>query len=79
MSTHEVMEMLAEAFAEPVESLSPARQRSTIPGWDSMGALMVIAEMDERFGIELSADASRKMIRIGDVLDFLRQHDVLSD
>jgi acyl carrier protein len=79
MSTHEVMEMLAEAFAEPVESLSPARQRSTIPGWDSMGALMVIAEMDERFGIELSADASRKMIRIGDVLDFLRQHNVLSD
>ncbi|MFM2400139.1 MAG: hypothetical protein RL341_2296 [Pseudomonadota bacterium] len=79
ISTHETIEMLAEAFAEPADSLTPERLRESIPGWDSMGALMVIAEMDERLGIELPADVSRKMVKIGDVLDFLRSHGALAD
>jgi acyl carrier protein len=79
LTTPEAFEMLAEAFDEPVESLNPERERDTIPGWDSMGALILIAELDEQFGIELTAEASREMRRVQDVLDFLAKHGVLKD
>jgi acyl carrier protein len=44
-----------------------------------MGALMLMAELDERFGLELTAEVSRRMRRIGDVLDFLHRQGVLQE
>jgi len=74
----EALEMMADAFNEPLENVRPEVSRESIPGWDSMGALMLIAELDERFGIELSAETSREMRRVQHVLDFLGQHGALS-
>ncbi len=74
----EALAMMADAFNEPLEHLHADTARDTIPGWDSMGALMLIAEIDERFGIELSADVSRGMRNVQHVLDFLAQHGVLA-
>lgn len=71
--------MLGEAFMESPADLPVERSRDSIPGWDSMGALALIAEIDERFGIELSAEESRQMKCIGDALDFLRKHDLFAD
>ena len=75
----EALELLAEAFDEPVANLSAEVSREQIVGWDSMGALMFSAELDERFGVELSADESRAMTTIGDALEFMRRHGVLAD
>lgn len=75
----EALAMMAEAFDEPVENLAPDVARASVRGWDSMGALMLIAEIDERFGLELSAEESRAMKRIGDVLDFMRGHGLLAE
>jgi len=77
INEREALEMLAETFAEPPENIRPEVERSTIVGWDSMGALMLMAELDERFSIELNAETSKKMQRIGDVLEFLRQKGAL--
>jgi acyl carrier protein len=77
ISSSDAINILAQAFDESPESLQPERLRSSIPGWDSMGALVLIAEIEERFGIELTAEESRAMIRIADVLDFLRQYELL--
>lgn len=73
----DAIEMLAQAFEEPAESLQPDRLRDSIPGWDSMGALLLIAELEERFSVELTAEESRGMTKIADVLEFLRRHDLL--
>jgi acyl carrier protein len=73
------LEMLAECFNEPIEQLKPETLRDQVPGWDSMGALLLIAELDERFGLELSAERSRGMKKISDLLDFLREQGVLAD
>lgn len=75
----EALALLADAFNEPAGDLHAGRLRDSIAGWDSMGALLVIAELDERFGIELSADESRRMLRVGDFLDFLRKHGLLQE
>lgn len=74
----EALEMMADAFNEPLENVRPDTPRDSIPGWDSMGALMLIAELDERFGIELTAEVSREMRQVQHVLDFLAQHGALS-
>ena len=79
ISVSDALEMLSGVFEEPAENLSPDVFREDIPGWDSMGALVLMAELDERFGIVLTADESRDMVRIDDLLQFLRRHGVLSD
>lgn len=79
VSVSEALAMLAECFNLPVEDMRADLQRDAIDDWDSMGALMLMAELDERFGIELTADVSREMTRIGDVLAFLKAHGVLSE
>jgi acyl carrier protein len=75
----ETFEMLSAAFDEPVENISPSVLRESIVGWDSMGALALMAELDERFNLELTADESRKFVRVSDVIAFLRRHGVLSE
>lgn len=75
----EALALLAECFNVPADSLHPEVEREAIEDWDSMGALMLIAELDERFGLELSAEVSREMTRIGHVLDFLRAQGVLRE
>jgi acyl carrier protein len=71
--------MLAECFGTDPGGLAAETERAAIPGWDSMGALMLMAELDDRFGLELTAEASRSMRKVGDVLAFLRKHRVLGD
>jgi acyl carrier protein len=38
-----------------------------------------MAALDEKFGVELTADESLKMTRIGDALDFMRRHGIIAD
>lgn len=75
----DAIDMLAEAFDESAESIQPERLRESIAGWDSMGALLLIAEIEERFEVELSAEESRGMTQIADVLKFLRRHELLEE
>jgi acyl carrier protein len=79
ISTAEALAMLAAAFDEPIERIKPTTARANITGWDSMGALSLMAELDERFGIELTADMSRSITSVGGVLDLLRSHGALRD
>ncbi|MES2091146.1 MAG: acyl carrier protein [Pseudomonadota bacterium] len=79
ITTAEAMAMMAECFMEPLENLTPDLSRESVGGWDSMGSMMLIAELDERFKLELSANESRAMQRVGDVLNFLTRHGRLAD
>lgn len=74
----EALRMLTDAFDETA-LLTPDMQRDDVAGWDSMGALMLMAELDERFGLQLTAETSRAMRQVGDVLDYLRLHGVLDE
>jgi acyl carrier protein len=78
MNLTQALEMLAECFNDTAENLTPETSRESVPGWDSMGALLLIAELDERFGLELTAERSRTMKTISDALEFLREHGVLT-
>ena len=75
----DTLQMLADCFETEVGDLTPETPRDSLPGWDSMGALTLMAELDERFGLELTADQSRQMQKIGDVIVFLREHQCLAE
>ena len=75
----DALRMLEEAFAADPGSLTPTVARRDLPGWDSMGALMLIAELDSRFGIILTPEQSKTMAYVRDVLDLLRSHGALID
>jgi acyl carrier protein len=77
LTESEALDLLAECFNEAAGSLRPDTARDAIPGWDSMGALMFMAELDERFGVELDAETSRSMSSVGDALRFLRERGLL--
>lgn len=70
--------MLESAFSEPAGSLAPDTLRDSVGGWDSMGALVLMAELDERFGIVLTPDQSRTLTSVGDVLELLKAQNALS-
>jgi acyl carrier protein len=75
----EALKMIADALNEPADAVHPERTRESIVGWDSMGVLMLTAELDDRFGVELAADDSRKMQTVNDLLNFLRERKLLLD
>lgn len=75
----EALAMLEMAFNEPAGTLRSETARPDVSGWDSMGALMLIAELDDRFGINLTPEQSRNMMSIADILNLLRTNNVLAD
>ncbi len=77
LTLEDALEMLADCFGETESALVPDRARDDIPGWDSMGALMLMAELDDRCSLQLSAEQSRSLRSVGDVLDYLRNEQCL--
>jgi acyl carrier protein len=65
-------------FEEPLGNISEATARESIAGWDSLGTLTLMAEMDEKFDIQLSEKEAAGFASIGDVVDLLAQRGKLS-
>jgi acyl carrier protein len=79
ISTAAALQMMADALDEPLASVTPDRRRDSMAGWDSMGALALMAELDDRFGIQLTSDESLAMTKVGDMLGYLRERGALTD
>lgn len=71
--------MIATLFNEPAEAVLADTAREALKGWDSMGVLLLTAELDERFGVELVSDESARMKSVVDILNFLRDKGLLRE
>lgn len=78
ITEHEALELLAEVLVEPIENLQLSTPRDSLGGWDSMGALLFMAALDEKFGVELTADESLQMRKIGDAVAFMRSKGIIA-
>ncbi len=58
-------------FNEPAEDLTMETPREEIPGWDSMGTLLLMADMDEIHGIQLSEEDLTGLKTLGDLADLI--------
>ncbi|HWP99578.1 MAG TPA: acyl carrier protein [Vicinamibacterales bacterium] len=74
MTLEEALGWLAELFEEPRGKLQASTRRDEIAAWDSLGQLVLMSGLDERFGIRLQQTELAKLASVGDILDILRRH-----
>jgi acyl carrier protein len=67
---------LETIFEEPAGSIDERRDRRSIPNWDSMGTLLLIAELDEKLDVMLDADELAGLTSVTDLLATLRSRDI---
>jgi acyl carrier protein len=79
IGTDAALAWLAELFEAPADSLSPDTPRDAIATWDSLGQLLLMSALDERFGIRLSQGEANGLRAVGDVLGLLRRHGCLDN
>jgi acyl carrier protein len=78
MSENETLNWLAELFGEAAGSLTLESPRSSIPTWDSLGVLTLMAGLDETFDVVVNDTDMRAMQTIGDVVALLRARNKLT-
>lgn len=78
MKREEVPAWLAQLFEEPVGNVTEATPRESIVGWDSLGTLALMAEMDEKFDIQLTEQDVTGFVTVGDVIGLLSARGKLS-
>lgn len=79
LSPDEALDWLSELFGETDKQIIPETKREDVPSWDSLGDLMLMADLDKKFQIVLSDSDLQAMTKIADVLDYLRKNGNLSE
>ena len=67
MSTKRFLEVVEEALGMPEGSTNETDQIVDLEEWDSVGALSVIALLDEEFGVSLDAGVLQSCNTLGDL------------
>lgn len=78
MSSDEILLWLAEIFEVAPGSLNPGTNRDEIEGWDSIGTLSLMADLDERLGIRPTEDELDALGSVSDVIALLERNDCLA-
>lgn len=50
-----------------------------VPAWDSMGVLLLMAEMDERFGITISESELANLRSVTDIVNLVKRAGLLTE
>lgn len=79
MTKQESLEWVASLFEEPPGNIRPETERSDILAWDSLGMLTLMAGLNEKFDIVMSAQELQGLRKVGDILQLLRSREKLSD
>ncbi|AWV99867.1 acyl carrier protein [Arcticibacterium luteifluviistationis] len=70
MDIEEFIQLFAEQFDETeVSEFKPETEFRQLEEWDSMVALMIIAMVDEEYGVKVSGDDIRNSATIKDLMD----------
>ena len=76
VSKRELFGWLAGVFQEEASAINEDRSRQSIPTWDSMGTLLLIAELDDRLQVTLTEDDLKDLSSIRDIVEALRRKQV---
>lgn len=79
IKVEDALKMFAEVFEEPEDKVGRDTDRADIEGWDSLGTLTLMAELDERFDLTLSEEELEELASISDLLEILRKNSLLSE
>lgn len=79
ISTSQALAMIASAINAPEDQVQPDTDLQDLEWWDSMGVLLLMAELDERFGIILEEETISSFSTVADILKILVDADALAD
>lgn len=79
LSISQALSMIAEAINTPEDEVQPAASLDDLEGWDSMGVLLLMAELDERFSLLLEEETIGSFSTVADILKLLKDAGVLLD
>lgn len=79
LSISQALSMIAEAINTPEDEVQPATSLEDLEGWDSMGVLLLMAELDERFSLLLEEETIGSFSKVADILKRLKDAGVLLD
>jgi acyl carrier protein len=79
ISTSQALSMIAEAINAPEDEVQPEAELEDLEWWDSMGVLLLMAELDERFSIILEEAAINSFAKVSDILKILTDADAIVD
>ena len=75
----EAIGWIAEMFEEPRGNVHESTPRTDVPAWDSLGQLVLMAALDQRFSIRLTQEELTSLSSVQDILTILRKHGRLID
>ncbi|WP_340266347.1 acyl carrier protein [Sphingobium mellinum] len=76
ISLADVAALFAEVFQIPAETVNSATSADDVPGWDSMGHLVLVQTIEERFKIMLEMNEMFEIVDVGSALTVLQRHGV---
>lgn len=76
MSRQQVRQAFAEALDLPADTDIEALELGKQPHWDSVGHMALVAELEDRFGIELETDDIIGMSSYAKSIEILRRYGV---
>ena len=79
MTQDEALIWVATVFEEPPENVRPETVKDEIRGWDSLGVLTLMADLDEKFQIQLTEQDIEGLEAVADILELLQKHGALSE
>jgi acyl carrier protein len=72
----QLLQWLEGIFQEPEGSIDENRSRASIANWDSMGTLLLIAELDEKLHVTLTEDELKSLASVSDLVATLRSKQI---
>lgn len=72
--TEQIQALLAEAIQAPIEEITPDLAFGDLPQWDSMGHMEVMLRLEEKFGVEISADTIAALTSIPEIIKHLENN-----
>jgi acyl carrier protein len=65
--------LLADVFQQPLENIKKDLAFGDLPQWDSMGHMDVMIALEERFGVEITADTITKLTSLPAIYTYLKE------
>lgn len=67
---------VAEVFGVKPESITDDTSQDTLPGWDSLGMVRLLGELETRFGVEFDLMEIASFRTVGGLRGFLKERGV---
>jgi acyl carrier protein len=68
----QIKQILSGLFNVSIDTLSEESSAADIDAWDSLGQLMVIVELEQQFGVQISPERGEELTSIAKIAEFLR-------